>query len=191
MVDEGDKTCPRCAETVKAAAKVCKHCGHEFEVITPVGVATPPPKPWGCLKTGAAIIGGFFLLLVVIAMFSKKPNAASSTDAASGSKPVAVAVTARDLEAAYAANEPQAQQQYGNQPLLVSGTIESIQLDFADKPYLVLRGNNFLGPQAHLGDDSQAKAGSLHKGQKIELLCQGVSEVVTVPMLSDCELQSN
>ena len=27
----GEKTCPRCAETVKAAAKVCKHCGHEFE----------------------------------------------------------------------------------------------------------------------------------------------------------------
>jgi ribosomal protein L32 len=25
------KACPRCAETVKAQATVCKHCGHEFE----------------------------------------------------------------------------------------------------------------------------------------------------------------
>ncbi|WP_083861456.1 zinc ribbon domain-containing protein [Microvirga lotononidis] len=27
---EASKTCPRCAETVKLAAAVCKHCGFEF-----------------------------------------------------------------------------------------------------------------------------------------------------------------
>lgn len=27
---EASKTCPRCAETVKRAALVCKHCGFEF-----------------------------------------------------------------------------------------------------------------------------------------------------------------
>lgn len=29
------KTCPDCAETVLAAARVCKHCGHEFDVASP------------------------------------------------------------------------------------------------------------------------------------------------------------
>lgn len=28
--EEATKTCPQCAETVKLAAVVCKHCGHEF-----------------------------------------------------------------------------------------------------------------------------------------------------------------
>jgi uncharacterized membrane protein YeaQ/YmgE (transglycosylase-associated protein family) len=27
------KICPRCAEAVQPAALVCKHCGHEFEVL--------------------------------------------------------------------------------------------------------------------------------------------------------------
>jgi len=28
------KTCPRCAEEVKAAAQVCRFCGHSFEAVT-------------------------------------------------------------------------------------------------------------------------------------------------------------
>ena len=29
-MQKGEKECPRCAETIKAGAFVCKHCGHEF-----------------------------------------------------------------------------------------------------------------------------------------------------------------
>jgi hypothetical protein len=29
--DRQTKTCPDCAETVLAAARICKHCGHQFE----------------------------------------------------------------------------------------------------------------------------------------------------------------
>ena len=37
-----EKACPDCAETVKLAAKVCKHCGYRFE--TEVGAALDEPK---------------------------------------------------------------------------------------------------------------------------------------------------
>lgn len=39
-VDE--KTCPQCAETVKAAAKICRFCSHEFVSGEPAGPASTP-----------------------------------------------------------------------------------------------------------------------------------------------------
>lgn len=34
MLDQNDqKTCPMCAESVKTAATICKHCRHEFEIV--------------------------------------------------------------------------------------------------------------------------------------------------------------
>jgi hypothetical protein len=33
--DEATKVCPECAETVKAAAKVCRFCGHRFDAQAP------------------------------------------------------------------------------------------------------------------------------------------------------------
>ena len=34
-VESDLKDCPRCAETVKRAAKVCRFCGHDFESTAP------------------------------------------------------------------------------------------------------------------------------------------------------------
>jgi hypothetical protein len=48
MIDapgEATKTCPHCAETVKAAAKICRFCRYEFPVETPV--AAHSKGPWG------------------------------------------------------------------------------------------------------------------------------------------------
>ncbi|MBV9990066.1 MAG: hypothetical protein JOZ72_02130 [Alphaproteobacteria bacterium] len=46
-MDADEKICPRCAETVKMAAKVCKHCGYEFPASEqPVPApGSPAPQP--------------------------------------------------------------------------------------------------------------------------------------------------
>lgn len=32
-LSQGDKVCPKCAESVKQAASVCRFCGHEFDQV--------------------------------------------------------------------------------------------------------------------------------------------------------------
>lgn len=54
-----EKQCPNCAETVKAAAKVCRHCGYDFD--KNVNPAT---------KKGKRSALGCLLLIIILGVFS-------------------------------------------------------------------------------------------------------------------------
>jgi len=191
-MEADEKTCPQCAETVKSAAVVCKHCGYNFASQT---VATARPAPAakshkarnGCL--GVLVI---LVILTVIGALSGHGSGSTSTPSAdqTASATPAIEINARDLDAEYDANEAAAQQKYGDATLMVSGVINSINLDMTNDVYLVLNGNNmFLGPQAHLSDASKGQAPSLTKGQKVKLRCTGAKYIIKTVMLSDCDLQ--
>lgn len=204
-MESDEKLCPKCAEPIKCLAVVCKHCGASFE-----GPAAPSHDPEqakkhrlrnGCLGIVAAMIG----LSILGAVANKSQPSSSNESAAQSAQDAqapngpqatqaminAVEISAKQLEAAYNANEAAAQQQYGDATLLVYGTVNSINLDFVNKTYLVLSGANmFLGPQAELSDESAKAAPSLHKGQKVKLLCSGKTQfIVGTVHMSGCELQ--
>lgn len=196
-----EKTCPRCAEVIKSAAQVCRHCNYDFSATgaASAAAAVPVPPPVkkrspvmiGCL----GLLGGAVLLAVIGSMAgggsdSGGSAAGTGTPAAGAAATPPIVVTASALAAAYAANEAAAQEKYGSSPLEVTGTLESVELGIGDEPGLILRGNEmFTRPQMDLTEASEAKASSLKKGQKVTAICASVSEVIGTPMLKDCELK--
>ena len=165
--------------------------------------SAPEKRSW--MKMGCLGLLGLFVLFSVIGALAPEPTpeelaereaeraASEAAEAAERQANAqtevesALAVSSRDLAAAYDANEVRAQQTYGDRKLLVSGTVTGITLDFMDEPVVQLNGvNQFLDVQADL-NDKQAAA-SLNRGQQVRLLCGSITEVISAPMLSDCEI---
>ena len=163
--------------------------GESTSGATPAQAAVPEKKK-KALGIGCLVLIGILVALFVIAGMSGSSDTATEEKAAAEAATPPVEVTAGELFNAYQANEAGAQQQYGDRPLLVSGTIDRIDLDMMDNPVVHLRtSNQFMSAAANLTEASQAKAGDLAKGQKVVVLCAGVSEVIGMPQLKDCEIQ--
>lgn len=191
--DDGDKTCPRCAETVKAAAMVCKHCGFAFAG----GVAPPASKPNKLLK-GFGIAGAVLVGLVIIGAIVGPPKSdgTANNGAIAASAPNAVPASVKALDAsaeeiyrAYEANEQAAQLKYGKQPVNIGGAIASIELDAADEPMVSLRAGAMLEEVTlHFGSDFSDTAAKLQKGQWFAARCNTISEIMGAPQLDECKM---
>lgn len=156
---------------------------------------TTPKKKSHTVRNGALGCVGLLVLLIIIASLVGGKTATAPAGNADGAAKTAVAtpplkVDAAKLARAYQNNEARAQSDYGDRPLLVSGTVAGVSLDIADDPKVELRTDNqFLNAQASLIDADKPKAKDFDKGQKVTLLCQGVSEVISIPMLKECAVR--
>lgn len=139
-------------------------------------------------------VGVLFGLAVIGAIAGdpdpKSAGSAAGDEAAQGAAGTKVVeVTARDLFAAYEANEVAAKSQYGDKTLAVTGEIAGISLDLMDRPVVSLEtSNQLLTVDASFSEDEAAKTGALKKGQTITVTCAELTEAIGKPLLSDCSL---
>jgi hypothetical protein len=200
-MESDEKTCPRCAETVKEAALVCKHCNYEFGTPVVAAPAAPvqqalapiaPPKKKHPFLIGCASIVGILLLLGVIGSMvgpASNTTAPNTPDATAAPTPAPLQVTSVQLASAYNANEVAAQQAYGNKVLDVTGTVEGVVLDLFNDPVIHLQGvNEFLPVQAQFDKSEGSKLSAISKGQTVTVRCSSITSVISAPMLSDCTL---
>lgn len=195
QIGADEKSCPMCAETVKAAAVRCRYCGYDFAAAR-MPASAAPAAPRRRSGGGLSTLLGAAAVVLVIGYLASSSGTKSGSDAAPPRdealaimemRPGAVKVTAAELYQAYEANEAAAQAQFSGRLLEVSGTVAGVDLDIKDDPVVKLAVNNpFDNAHVSLIDAEKSKAAGFAKGQKIIFLCQGIREIIGTPMLSNC-----
>lgn len=194
-VGADEKTCPMCAEAVKAAAVRCRFCGYDFTGGSPLS-RTEPSAPaverkaggFSCVGViiGLAIVG--FVLTKCGSDLAEEERAQTARNVSAAGMP-GLKVTAGELFRAYQENEASAQSRYGGRILDVSGTVQGIDLDLTDDPVIQLETDNqFMPTLVNLIESEQPKAASLTKGQAIVVRCAELSEIIGSPTLRDCAI---
>lgn len=136
---------------------------------------------------------GFCVSIMVLAIILPTPESTTTTQSAvvPSATTASISVSAGQLFQSYHANEVSADEKYRGKPLLVTGSVQNITKDAFDNVFVNLRtSNEFMPARAQIDDaDEHAKAGALHRGQRITIACTGDGMLVGSPMLENCHIK--
>jgi hypothetical protein len=179
--------CPKCGTVLPDEAAFCPNCGAPSNSAGAANASPPPETKTTTSKKGWLIGAGIMLLLIVAATQCEPEKTDGSSVEAGAVQTPPLEVTATELFNAYQTNEASTQSYFGKRPLLISGTVDKVTLDFSDDPVVgLVSPNQFMSVQAALADDAHGEAGNYNPGDKVKLLCEDVSEVAGTPMLKGC-----
>lgn len=145
MVAGDEKICPRCAETIKAAAVVCRFCGAEFAAPEPrshpvrsalpdnAGLETPPKKSGQGVAIGCVSLVFVVLLIGMCAGPAPKTDdpAGDTTAVAAGDSGAADATAAGDATASAWSYSEQKDEVRGKIIYFANATsLNSVDFDF-------------------------------------------------------------
>lgn len=147
-MNDDEKVCPRCAETIKRAAVVCRFCGCKFS-------APAPGKPVSKFVGGAMIAA-----LVLVAFAYNMPNIIEDWFL-----PDPVRVALPDLEKQFDADTPGALAYWRGKPMILSATVIS-----GEGENVALESINPMAVYAELNHQLRG-----HSGERIELHCRGIA----------------
>ena len=142
----------------------------------------------GIVKWGGGFLAVMVTLALISAVFVDPPPAPQPPPPPP--EPVAIDVEARALFAAYHENEVAADLLYKGKSLRVTGKMQAISKDAFDKVVIRLdTTNQFLPVDAYIAKDEEAKAATLHKGEKITLVCEGGGMTIGRPTIRACRIR--
>lgn len=197
-MDFASKSCPNCGAKKFTKSKLgeCKKCGNAL-----AKNAKRCPNCGAIPHLGIQIFGLVLMVILVflmaIAIFSNDteytPGTPSTSPVARESNaPEAIEIDAADLWAAYDENELNADGQYKNKVLSVTGTVSEITRDLlTDTPCILLKANDSIGIysiQCYFSDKSEYDAvASVKDGDEITITGKCSGKTINV-ILRNCSI---
>ncbi len=138
----------------------------------------------GCL-TGIAII---VVIGIIGSMGSSKEEKISKKTLSEVGITEYVKASSQDIFAAYDANELSAAKFYGDRPLEVTGTIQSIDESFGNPVLSLSTSNQFMPLRANFENNATDALSKMAKGDKVHVRCDRLTETAGFLSLQDCFL---
>jgi hypothetical protein len=184
-VRENHKQCAKCGKLVSKTAYACRRCGKR-QRMRPRTIL---------LALSACLIAGMFAVATAGAL---APRASEATYTVHGGTPqtapagpiATVEVDASALWLAYSRGSWEADRQFKDRPMLVTGMVRSVDRDYEGR--MVVRfntGDALETVNARMALRNDPAALSIVKGQRASLACIGKGALIGAPLLGDCAVR--
>jgi ribosomal protein L40E len=181
-VRSNHKQCMRCGKLVSRAAFACRRCGKRQRIRPRTMLLVLS----GCLMAGMFAIASASALLTP----PPQPETAPAWPKTAAAPPIPKAsaeVTASELWAAYGRDAHEADRQFRDKAVVVSGVVRSVDRDLEGSMIARLAtGDAFETVNAKLATRTDPSLVGVTKGRSVSLICVGRGVLMGAPQLGGC-----